>query len=158
MNTKSNKPKDLTLASNILAGIDKHFSTVTTLTVGGVSYTPTTFKAVFQAYIDAASATAASKGQWSQCVATEHEASAIMNGARVGLRSCLLTLFGAKAVGIFADFGLSAPKPKGQTTVKVKALAVDKRAVTRTVRHTMGSKQKTELTGSVSPAVVTPTK
>ena len=73
------------------------------MTMGGQAYTPATLKAVFQAFITATTATAALKGQWHQAVITEDAALSAMQTTTKGLKTYLVSNYGAGAVSVFAN-------------------------------------------------------
>ena len=98
--------------------------------------------------IDAASATIAARAKWLTAAAAENEKTTEAESILLGLKSHLVTTYGAKSQ-VVADFGFT-PKTK-KTTAKTTAAAVDKRAATRVARGTVGKKEKLKITGVVAP-------
>jgi hypothetical protein len=149
MNT-TNRSTLKTRNANVAAGIDKHIPSP--ITVGGVSYTPPTLKAVFAAHTAALDASDALHKQWTDQVVVADAAGDKANETYQSLRSYLIGQYGKNANAVLNDFGMSAPKPTGPKTVKMKAEAADKRAATRAARHTMGKNQKKAVTGATGAA------
>jgi hypothetical protein len=149
---KTNKPTSKDLDTKAMKGVDKHLASLTTIMIDGTAYTGPTFKAVFQADIDAINAADAAWTQWKDLLVTAKATRATAARARLALKSYLVGLYGPNAVGILEDFGITPPKTPGMKTAKVKADAVDKSAATRVARHTMGKNQKKSVKGTVTAA------
>ena len=141
--------KNTALATNqkAILGVGKHFAKVKTLTLAGTSYTPVALKALFQAEIDANNALDQSRAQMTEQVASTVAVRAKALAARKGLRAYILGNYGAKAVQVLEDFGMSPPKAPGPKTVEAKAQAKAKAAATRKARKA----------GNVSALPVPPT-
>jgi hypothetical protein len=154
--TNPSKPTVKDLDTKAIQGTDKHFASITSLTLAGAAFTPASLKAVFQADIDATNAAEAAHTQWMQLVAAQRATRASTHAVRKALKSYLLGTYGAAAVGILADFGFSAPKTAGKKTVAVKSVGLVKAAATRAARHTMGKTQKKSVKGAVIGITVTP--
>ncbi|HEY5147224.1 MAG TPA: hypothetical protein VII82_10675 [Polyangiaceae bacterium] len=143
----------------IAAGIDKHV--LSPILIGGVSYTPPTLKDVFAAQSAALDASDVLHTQWMDQVQAARDATEKANTVYNLLRSYLIGQYGTGANAILNDFGMTAPKPRGVTTVAVKAAAVAKGKATRVARHTMGKVQRKAVTGAsvaaaAAPATTTP--
>ena len=126
-----NKTTALAQNQKILAGVDKYFAKVKTLTVAGTVFTPKALKAVLEAESEAIQSLDAAKAQLMQQVATADAARLKARGVRQDLRTHILGTFGAKAVQMLQDFGMHVPKPLGRQTAIVRAAAVTKAAATR---------------------------
>ena len=61
-----------------------------------------------------------------------------------------------KSPDVLADFGLQPKKTSTPLTIDQKAAAAAKRAATRAARHTMGTKQKKNVKGTIT-TIVAPT-
>jgi hypothetical protein len=139
----------------IAAGIDKHFPSP--IIIGGVSYTPPALKDVFAAQTAALDASDALHTQWLDQVQVAQATTARANTVYNLLRSYLIGQYGTGANAVLNDFGMTAPKTRGVTTVAVKAGAIVKAKATRTARHTMGKVQRKAVTGaSVAAAAAAP--
>jgi hypothetical protein len=143
-----NKPTVKTRNNGVIAGIDKHVTGGAT--IGGDEYTPQTLKAVFAEHNVAIDAADALHKQWQDQVNVMRAAAKRANTVYLLLHSFLLGQYGNDANAVLNDFGMKTPKPKGPQTVKTKSAAVAKRAATRAVRHTMGTKQRKALVGTVA--------
>jgi len=148
----SNASKKAAQAADLkaIAGVDKYFSNVGTLTIEGAALTPTQLKAVFQAEIDTVKAADLAHAAFTGQVADAHKARAKAGDLRRALRSYILATFGPTAKQMLEEFGMKVPAPKS-TPVKTKAQAVENAAATRKARHTMGSKQKQAIKGTQAP-------
>jgi hypothetical protein len=152
MSTKApNKNTALVIDTKVIEAVDKYLAKVTSLTVAGTSYTPTSLKAVLQTEIDAIKALDSMRAQVKQQVAATGEARVSARVLRKGLRQYILGNYGEKALSMLDDFGM-APKAKSTPTVHAKAEAVDKALATREARHTMGKKQRQLITVAPQPA------
>jgi predicted Fe-Mo cluster-binding NifX family protein len=130
-NVKPNKNTALATDQKAIQGVGKHFAKVKTLTLAGASYTPASLKALFQAEIEANNALDASRAQMKEQVATTRATRAKATVARKGLRAYILGNYGASAVAMLEDFGMSPPKAPGPKTVTAKAEAVVTATATR---------------------------
>jgi hypothetical protein len=149
-NNLPNKNTALALDQKAVAGVDKYFATVGTLTIAGTSYTPAALKAVFQADIDATVATDTGKAQQKQQVAVQKAARAKAQAARKALKAHILGNFGPAAITMLEDFGIPVPKPAGKKTVASKAKGVANAKATRVARGTLGKVQKSKIKGTAA--------
>ena len=152
-----NKTTALALNKKIAEGVDKHFSKVKSLTVGGTTYTPKDLLAVLNAENDASSAVDSTRTQLVDQVATHRTAKVKAAAVRSALKVYILGTYGKKAVQMLGDFGMSAPKATGKRTVETKVQAVAQAKATREARHTMGKKQKASIKGTVPTAATAQT-
>jgi hypothetical protein len=137
----------LVLDQKIIEGVDKYFAKVKTLTLAGTVYTPRSLKAVLEAEIEATKSLDAAKAQMRQHVADANVARVKARDARRDLRAYILGNFGAKALAMLQDFGMTVPKPAGRKTVASKAEAASKATATRKAR------KAAEATAPSTPAV-----
>jgi hypothetical protein len=128
-------------------GIDRHFSKGKSVPIDGTATALTEVKSILRDAIDATVAADAAHAQWQEKVARMRTTRAAAARVRRALRSYLLVHYGAKAVGILADFGFAPSKAPGPKTVRTKAEAVEKAKATREARHTMGKRQKEHIKG-----------
>jgi hypothetical protein len=141
---------------NAVAGVKKDLSSVTTITLEGTDYTPTTLMALFQSFIDAADATVTARAAWLLAVQKETALNALIMGVLAALKAYVTLKYGSGAVDTQADFGFS-PRKVVVLTAAEKSASAKKAAATRAARHTMGSVQKKAVTGtSPEPDPVTP--
>ncbi len=153
MGLSKNKTTRQNSNRKIVGAIKKHLSG--TVTLAGVKYTTSKLAQVFQQGIDVSDGTDAANRVWRAAVATERKTTQELSGVQTSLRNHVSALFGETSTE-FSDFGFT-PKQVTAVGVATKVEAVAKRAATRAARHTMGKRQKEEITGETSPAVVAPT-
>jgi hypothetical protein len=127
-----NRPTLLTLFTSVQAGIDKRLAAGVTL--GGVTYTAATLKAVFALAITTIGTAEALHTQWTDAVAAAHSAEAIANTVYELLRNYVISQYGKTANAVLGDFGMSVPKPAGPKTTAGKAAGAVKAAATRKIR------------------------
>ena len=152
-NTRAAKSTTKDLDQKIIAAVDKYFASATQMAIAGKQFTPATLKAVFQAEIDANSAADSTRAVYKQQIVEAKAARGNASGLRQELRTYILGNYGAAAVTMLEDFGMS-PKTKSTPTAETKAEAVVKAAATRKARHTMGKKQKLAITGATAAVPV----
>jgi hypothetical protein len=133
--TKTDKNTALATNQKAISGVGKHFAKVKNVTLAGVSYTPGALKGLFQDEIDANNVLDASRAQMSEQVQAAKVARAKANAARKGLRAYVLGNYGANAVKVLEDFGMSPPKAGGPKTAEGRALAAAKSAATRKAKR-----------------------
>jgi len=153
MATKQSKSTTQNQFRLILAGINKHFPNVTTLTLGGSPVALADLKTDLQAAVDASDASDQSKASWRTVVQAQRNALAKVNPLLRLFKFYVVAQYGdtQNATQTLADFGWT-PRKSSTKTVATKAVAVTKTLATRTARHTMGSKQKAKVKGAVSAA------
>jgi hypothetical protein len=103
------------------------------VTLGGVTYTAATLKAVFALAITTVTAAEALHKQWTDAVAAAHSAEATANAVYELLRNYVISQYGKTANAVLGDFGMSVPKTAGPKTVAAKAAGAAKSAVTRKI-------------------------
>jgi hypothetical protein len=153
MNSYKNKATRQNSNRKIVGAIKKHLSG--SVTLAGVKYTPAKLATMFQDGIGVADATDSAKKAWLVSVAKERATTLGLSSVQTSLRNHVSALFGETSPE-FSDFGF-APRAVTKVSVAKKAAAVTKREDTRVARHTMGKRQKADITGETAPAVVDPT-
>ena len=134
--------------TQVIAGIAAHFTGATMFQFDGVAYKAKEIQQILQGRIDAASVTSAARAKWLTAAAAEQEKTTEVESILLGLKSHLVTTYGAKSQ-IVADFGFIPKKKK--TTAETTATAVEKRAATRVARGTVGKKEKLKIKGVIAP-------
>ena len=132
----------------IIQGVNAHITVP--IMLGGQSTTATQIVSVFTAAIQATTALDTAKAAYQQKLAAQQAAFTAAHATAAMLKSYVLGAYG-KTNPIVTDFGWSIAKA-AVISVKVKAGAAVKSAATRVARHTMGSKQKAAIVGTVAPA------
>jgi hypothetical protein len=138
----------------IIEGLQKHASTMTNLIVQNQTVTATQAIATLQARIDAITAAQTAKIAWIDAAQQQDKELASTDTFVEALVTVIRGMFAGSA-STLADFGIS-PKKATKLTAEQQALASQKRRATREARHTMGSKQKAGIKGTV-PTVTEPT-
>jgi len=147
MSSNTSKTTTQSRDLKIIAAVDKYFASATQMASAGKTYTPATLKAAFQSEIDANNAADSTRAVFKQQVVEAKAARSSARELRNALKTYILGNYGASAVTMLEDFGMS-PKTKSPPTVDTKAQAKAKAKATREVRHTMGKKQKLAITGA----------
>ena len=141
------------LEQKALSGIDKRLSNVASLTLGGIPFTPADLKKVLSDDLVARSNTTAAKAALRVAVVQQKGTGAKARALLKRLKAWLIVQSGNDVAAVLQDFGFQEPKtPK--PTVKVKASAADKALATRKARHTLGKKQKADITGATPNGAV----
>jgi len=111
--------------------------------------------AVIQARVNAINAAQAAHVAWLEAVAQQNQQLASTHDYVESLVTVIRGMFAGSASAL-ADFG-QAPKKTAPLTAEEQLAANQKRAATRLARHTMGTKQKAAIKGTVpaTPATAT---
>jgi hypothetical protein len=157
-NNRPTKNTQLAQDQQMMAGLQKHGSTVPTWIIAGATYTAQQAAAVYQARIAAEQAVPPTKAAYSNAVQAAR--TEIANTAKLvsAIRQAVFIMFGSQA-DILADFGLTPRKARKSPSVVEKVQAVELRKATRVVRHTMAPSEKAKLHGvaNVTISVSSPT-
>jgi hypothetical protein len=139
-------------------GIAKHYSNVSSLTLGGVSVSPADLMGLIQKDLDAMAAAAKAHADLKVLIQAAHDAHvAVLPLLRwLKLYVLLQSGKGQASASTLEDFGFTVPKTAKPASPEVKASAVKKAAATRKARHTLGSKQKQAITGETPATPATP--
>jgi hypothetical protein len=152
MSTQPNRAEQQTGDQNLIDGLKKHQQTLTSLVIGGTSLNTVDLIGILQARIDARNNAVSTRATWQTGVKADQDERAKTKTIVSGLRQALLVAF-AGSIGVLADFGLKPRRPPASRTPEEKAAAVAKAQATRAARHTMGTKQKAKVKGTVPQAV-----
>jgi type I site-specific restriction endonuclease len=150
----TNKDKTINNHRQAIAGVQKHFATTPTLVLDGTPTTPKDVIATLQGAIDAIDTAAAAEKAFHDTVTAQRAAISTGNALLKALKMLVQNQLGSPQ-GALGDFGFTT-RARQTPNEATKAAAVAKRAATRAVRHTMGKRQKANVTGEVHPAPVTP--
>jgi hypothetical protein len=148
MASTKHKNKTLRVADDLqmIAGIEKHL-TGASLVLSGKTYTSAELVAFLQGRVDAAKATQVTRAAWLNAAASERAKALETKDFVSTLKQALLVMFG-QAIDTLSDFGI-APRKRAVTDPETKVEAAKRSRATRAVRHTMGSKQKQNVKGTV---------
>jgi hypothetical protein len=134
----------------VIVGIKQDLQTMSSLPLGGQTYTPSSLVAFIQSRIDAANAVLAAKANWLNASKTYEAIDTQATVVVRELRNLVIGAFGASSPKL-ADFGFTPTKRKVQTPEE-KAAAAVKRKATRVARGTLGKVQKLSIHGAPTPA------
>jgi len=154
-NSTKNKSTEADLATQLIAGAQKHFATIAALMFASGSFTLAQVVAQLQQLATLRTDVDTAKAALEAKLAAETvQAPALRTFMRAFVQFVKTTF--SKSPDVLADFGLKANKAKTPLTVEQKAAAAAKSKATRSARGTKGSKQKAAITGAVTGVVVTP--
>ena len=154
--TKISKTTQLARDQQMLAGIKKHSSTVTSWVIAGTTYSAQQAGNILQARIDAALAVNAARAALRNAVQAASTETATTKQLVAGLRTATYVMFSSQA-DVLADFGLTPHKARAIPTAVEKVQAVELRKATRAVRHTLSPKAKSEIKGAATVTVTVTT-
>jgi hypothetical protein len=152
--TPQTKSAVVNLATQLIAGTNKHLTSMTQVTLVGGSLTPAQITSQLQEIVTLRSDVDTAKASVKAKLAVEQADMPALRTLMSALVSFVKAAFG-NAPDVLADFGLS-PTTRTPLTAQAKVAAAAKRTATRAARHTMGSQQKKSVTGNVTGIVVTP--
>ncbi len=145
------KSTDTSVAdSKLLAGCNKHFLGLATVTVGGTALPPAAVLANVQSRITAQATLDAATVAFHKAVTNNNGTHTQTHQFMLDLRAAIRVMFGTDAVAL-ADFGLEPPKPKTESPA-TRVAAAQKAAATRKARGTKGKKQKLAITAPAPAA------
>ena len=149
MNTKTNI---VAQEQTALGGIDKHFPTGTSVTLGGIQYSAADLKKVLTDDMTALTNTGTLRANLHVAVLAEQETRAKARSVLKLLRAYIVTTNGANAATVLQDLGYPPPRVT-KLTVKAMALKADRNLATRVARGTKGVQQKKAIKGTVAPQI-----
>jgi hypothetical protein len=140
----------------VIVGIKTDLQTMSSLPLGGATYTPSSLAAFIQSRIDAANAVLTAKANWQSASKTYEAINTQATVVVRELRNLVIGAFGPSSPKL-ADFGFTPTVRKVQTPEQ-KAAAAVKRAATRKARGTMGKVAKLAIKGAppMAPSATSP--
>jgi hypothetical protein len=150
-----NKSTEATLATQLVAGTQKHFATLASLMFASASFTPAQVEAQLQQLAALRTDVDQAKAALKAKLAMETVEAPSLRAFQRAYVQFVKTTF-SKSPDVLADFGLQPNKVRTLLTVEQKAASAAKSKSTRSARGTKGSRQKLEITGNVTGVVVTP--
>jgi len=148
----SNLTQEAVLAEQLIAGMKKHLANAGSLAFAGATYTPAQIEASLQTLADLRTAVDVAKAASKAKVAAWKAQSASLRSRMAAFEAFVKVTYG-NSPDVLADFGLKPRKAAAPLTVEQKAAAAAKRAATRAARHTMGSRQKKSVKGTITTIV-----
>jgi hypothetical protein len=149
------KNTDVALATRLVAGSKEHFSTVSSLTFGNRTFTPAQIEASLQTLIDLRTAVDTARSATKANLVAEAAQTPSLRSLMAAFVAFVKVTFG-NSPDTLASFGLKPRKTPVPLTIDQLAAAAAKRAATRAARHTMGTKQKQKVKGTITTIVTPP--
>ncbi len=150
LNGKSTSSAQIDAFLKLIAGVNKHFSKVPTLTLASQSVTPAQLVATLQAGIDALRLVETKRGEWHDAVQQLTASRGSTKALLLALNQMLLAMF--KDAQTLSDFGI-VPRKRQTPNAATKAAAALKSKATRKARGTLGSRAKLQVHGSTDTTV-----
>jgi hypothetical protein len=142
-------------ATQLIAGVQKHLSTVTSFMLESTAYTPAEITAALNQLVALFAAVETARSVVAAKLAQEKAQAPALRSTMAALVSFVKVSF-AGSPDVLADFGVQPKKVATKPTTEEKVVAVAKRASTRKARGTTGPKAKLAVKGNVVDVVVTP--
>jgi hypothetical protein len=155
MAKKQSVHADASLATQLIAGTQKHLASGGQLPLASGATTAAQLTTQLQAIVQLRSDVDAAKAQTAAKLAAWHAQMPALRIVMDALVAYVRAIY-ASAPDVLADFGLKPKKARTPLTIAAKAAAAAKRAATRAARHVMGSVQRKAVKGDVASVVVTP--
>lgn len=151
---KNNRIDQTTAEQTLIDGFNKHAAAIPSMVINGVVRTTKDIVATLQSRIDSARTALSTRATWQTAIRTDQALRDTTKTYVSGVKQGLLVAF-AGQLDTLADFGLTA-RAKHVATPEEKIVAAAKAKATREARHTMGSKQKAAIKGTVTPTAPAP--
>jgi len=151
-NPKANHIQQQAADQSLIDGLTKHQETLSSFLVGGKSFKTSDIVSTLQARIAAANTAQSIRATWQAAVKAKANERASTMTLVSGVKQALQVMF-AGSIDTLADFGLKPRKAPAARTPEEKVAAAAKAKATREARHTMGSKQKAKVKGTVTTIV-----
>jgi hypothetical protein len=152
--TKLNKVNQQAADQSLIDGFTKHAPTLTSFLVGGATIKASDVITALQARIAAANTTESTRATWQAAVKANTDERASTKTLVSSARQAVQMMF-AGSIETLAEFGLKPRKARTAPTPEQKVVAAAKAKATRAARHTMGTKQKASVKGTIT-TIVTP--
>ncbi len=153
--SRATKASEIALATQLIAGAQKHLANLASFTVASTAYTPAQVTADLQQLVVLLTAVAAARSVVSAKVADEKAEAPTLRSVMAAFVSYVrLTYSGSPDV--LADFGIAPTKARTPLTAEQKVVAVAKRASTRKARGTTSKKAKLAIKGNVVSVALVP--
>jgi type I site-specific restriction endonuclease len=153
-NMKVNHVQQQAADQSLMNGLNKHAQSLSSFLVGSNSVKTSDIVAALQARIAAANTAQSTRATWQAAVQANANERASTKTLVSAVRQALQVMF-TGSIDTLADFGLKPRKARTAPTPEQKVAAAAKAKATRAARHTMGTKQKKSVKGTVT-TIVTP--
>ena len=149
------KNKESLLATQLVAGTQKHLSLATQLFVDGDTLTAAETAAKLERFAKARRDVDAARAALAAALVDEKTIRRELRPFVVSFMGLVQVAFRTKP-DVLADFGLAPKKARKPLTAEAQNLAIAKRASTREARGTMGKRKKLAIKGNVTGVVIAP--
>jgi hypothetical protein len=140
---------------SIISGLQKNTQKMPSLFIHGTPMPVADIVATVQKRVDSADHVTLAEANWHQAVQADNDLREETRAFMRSLRQALQIAF-ANSTDTLAEYGLKPRRTRTRTPEQQVAAAAKAKA-TRAARHTMGSKQKAQIKGTVEvPATSTP--
>jgi hypothetical protein len=151
MSTQVKKRSDQLVSDQaLLAGVQKFLVQYPSLFVGSQSMTPAAIVQIIQNRISANQAVITAEAAHNAAVKANRDERASTATFESALRQVIQGMY-SQSPDTLAVFGMK-PRKSAKISVATRSEAVAKNKATRVARHTMGPKQKSEITGATPAA------
>jgi hypothetical protein len=146
---KKNRLDETAADQKLVDGLNKNGGAIPAIVIGGTSVTNKDIVTTLQARIDAANNVLSTRAIWQAAVVADRAERDKTKTFVSGVKQSLLVAFAGR-IDTLADFGL-VPRKVTPLTPEQMVERTEKLKATRAARHTMGSKQKAAIKGTVAP-------
>jgi hypothetical protein len=146
---KRNRPDESAADQRLIDGFNKNGAALPAIAIAGTTTTTKDIIATLQGRIDSAREVLSTRATWQAAVQADRLEHDRTKAYVSGLRQTLLVALAGK-IDTLADFGLT-PRKVHAATPEENLARTQKILATRAARHTMGSRQKAAIKGTVSP-------
>ena len=149
------KNKDAALATVLIAGIQKHFGSVPSITFAGRTMTPAQLTTDLQSLVNLRNDVIAAQVAAKAKLAAEESQAPSIDATMVAFVEFVRGMFAGQPDAL-ADFGQEPKKARTPMTAEQKAAANAKRKSTLEARGVVGSRKRKAVKGTVTGVQVTP--
>jgi hypothetical protein len=155
--SSKSKSSATTRATDLIAGLKKHFANVPSLTFASASHPMDEILKTLQLGVDLRAAVDDARNTVKAKLAAEKAQALTISSLTTGLVAFIRATF-SESPDVLADFGLEPKQPATPQTAAQKAAAVVKREATRAARGTTTKAAKKAVKGAVVGVTLTPIK
>jgi hypothetical protein len=148
---KNNRIDQTTAEQTLIDGFHKHAAAIPSMMIAGSVRTATDIVATAQSRVDSAKVVLSTRATWQAAIQTDRARREATKRYLSGVKQGLLVAF-AGQLDTLADFGLTE-RVQHVATPDEKIAAAAKAKATRAARHTMGSRQRAAIKGTVAATV-----
>jgi hypothetical protein len=151
-NDKMNQVQQQAADQALIDGLTKYAQTFPVFFVGGASFKTSDIVATLEACLTAASAVQPMRAAWLAAVKANATQRASARKLVLGVKQQLQVMFDG-SIDTLAEFGLKPRKERTAPTPEQQIVTAARAKATRAARHTMGTKQKKAVKGTVTTIV-----